>query len=221
MSIRKRVLALAFSLSLLLSLSVSSIYSSPQDPLSIFSEALTPLYYGDADSYTIFGKTANDITSTFLSNTHTFATQNDWASVQAYFTETVDHVERILSVETRAVPRSYDVAKTETKLYLYGPLTTTNGVGYAETVEYNQISTIYYNPNTGVISSGTSALRVVNLYPSTVQMSNQKSFSPTYNSGRTAATFRVDCEIIYVTTGQQGTFGTFNNYHTLNGSNNP
>lgn len=51
-----------------------------------------------------------------------------------------------MSSETYAVAKSYDVAKTETKLYLIMTPTTTTGYYTGERIEYKQTSTIYYDP---------------------------------------------------------------------------
>lgn len=145
----KKIISLLLSVVIILSMLLSSAYaydvSSNYDTNLIeFKNFIEPVYVS-TENYAVFDRSENIITDKFIEDTYTYVQSNDWESVYSYYFDNVYKVEYYHD----AVTRSNDIAKTvtfaETYIFYYDKVKVD--------VNCNTSVTLYYDPNTAVIST--------------------------------------------------------------------
>lgn len=176
----KRLVSLTLALSMILSLAFSSAaVVKPSTPFTEdLKEFILPMYTDNSD-YIVYDANDNDITDLFISNTSSFVKSNDWKSISDFYKEHVSFIRHITVTCPQA--RMSDVAKSQVDFH---PALFETPYGIAVEGSYKHFSTIYYDPNTGFISS--------------------------YNSY--IGDIRIPCE--YITLKDEQVTGTYSNNHT-------
>ncbi len=125
-----------------------------EDPLNEFIPYIEGFYGEDHEEYANFSEDGTDITEVVYRDTQDIAAQGDWEQVYRYFQENVTSTERT-RVEYRRT-RAMDIAKSQQKDFAIYNLRGLSGPDYKNCkcdAYFTLSGTIYYNPNTKVVSS--------------------------------------------------------------------
>lgn len=109
---------------------------------------LTPFYEGKTDEYIVYDANEQDITDVFFSDTTEFYNTGDWEAIKDYYYSNVGSLSRYEDHPT--LLRSGDRARTETRMSTQ--LMSRSGENFWIKVSVTLRGTIYYNPNTYVVS---------------------------------------------------------------------
>lgn len=162
----KKMICLVLSLCMVfvLPISAATLDDEVQDPLAWFVPYIEDFYAGESEAYTIYGLSGSDITQEVLDATSDYAMQNDWEQVYQYYVHNVTISEYLQTGHYKT--RALDVAKWGKKDVVVYNLKGTYGPDYMDyktNAHFTVSGTIYYNPNTKIISS-VSGTSVTNTY---------------------------------------------------------
>lgn len=165
----------------------SALNQPKKDPVRQFSEFLSPLYFDSKYQFKIWDLNDRLVTETFLENTAAHFKNGDLESIYAYYQTHVSKIECIAPSKGR----NGDISKTVVDRYvkLSAPSTWSHsGAPYTTNIQFDYYLTIYYNPNTYVISTATSSVFPANM---TATLFENPS-SPTISGNRYFATFPIN-----------------------------
>ncbi|RHT72844.1 hypothetical protein DW741_04730 [Ruminococcaceae bacterium AM28-23LB] len=162
MSIKKRYMSLILVVTMLIfsisSFAVDNTVNDTEDEVSqVFKNFLEPFYEGNRTAYKAISKNNSaDVTENFYQETIIFYQQQDWAKIHDLFEENLQGMSKTETTYSQTASCSGDIAKNQSKTFLH----TLKGIGgsegyetYGRDMAYTLTGTIYYNPNTGIVSS--------------------------------------------------------------------
>lgn len=160
MNRKKKILGLMLIMVMLLQglpvFAVSNNAEKTEEISQTFKNFMKPFYEGDRNGYESISKNGSVITEKFYQETISFYTEGNWESIHEKFDQELSGMSRT-EISYDALPNVYslDIAKNQSKTFMHlvkGKDENGNG-NYARDVVYTLRGTIYYNPNTGKVSS--------------------------------------------------------------------
>ena len=165
------------------------IAGTDEKELDTFIAFINDFYIDQTEKkYEIIGYNGININEQIKNQTQSMVASGDWFSVSEYFKENVDLMSyETISYQSNKGSRGLDVSKT-VKKHFSDYLTTTDESGNKWTVEaqFAIVGTIFYDPNTFVVSSGNMYLS--DFYPSSGSIDSTQEghsltkYSATFNA---------------------------------------
>lgn len=222
-TITKRLLPLFLACILLLSITASATYSDRYT--DAFIQYLEPLYNYGLDGYTLRNVAGTNITQQFLDSTQQYYKQNDWPTIINYYSDIVAYGEYTSTIHSEHNTRATEVPKTMSKTFtnIISRVSGRPGTSADEqiTVISNLSATIYYDPNTYIISNvGSPSLTITLPIPKFNQLGifftqNRKTWS-SIASNKYSATIYASFDVRYQEQDMVGLLLDWASYQTPN-----